>query len=245
MTPFFFGRSTNQLLGLYDPPPGRSTRGAVLCHPWAREYLLAYPTMRQLARRLAETGWHVLRFDYAGTGDSAGDVTEVSPAHWVDDIDTALNELKDMAQLSQLALVGMRLGGTLAARAARRRRDVERLVLWDPVADGRAYLGELGVASPASSAGDVDAQGSVLTAAMRSEVEAVTPASFTAPLPRTLVLDTAPVAASRVLTDSLAAGGVESILEHVPDVRVWREEWGRGGVGLAVQALNRVVAWLS
>jgi hypothetical protein len=31
---------------------------------------------------------------------------------------------------------------------------------------------------------------------------------------------------------------------HVPDIAVWREEWGTGGVGMAVQAISRIVSWL-
>lgn len=100
--------------------------------------------MRLLADMLAAKGCDVLRFDYSGTGDSGGDAATTSFADWESDIETAMDELKDTTGVSRVALVGLRLGGTLAARVAdRRRRDVSALVLWDPVTSGDAYLQEL------------------------------------------------------------------------------------------------------
>ena len=41
---------------------------------------------------LAERGQHVLRFDYRGTGDSFGELAEVSVHDWVEDIALAVRE---------------------------------------------------------------------------------------------------------------------------------------------------------
>ena len=40
-------------------------------------------------------------------------------------------------------LLGQRFGGTLAAEVAKRRPDVNSVVLWEPVIDGRIYLNQL------------------------------------------------------------------------------------------------------
>jgi len=40
-------------------------------------------------------------------------------------------------------MVGLRLGGALATLAALDRGDIESMVLWNPVLDGRSYLDEL------------------------------------------------------------------------------------------------------
>jgi pimeloyl-ACP methyl ester carboxylesterase len=50
-----------------------------------------------------------------------------------EDIDAALDELVRRSGVSRLVLLGIRLGGTLAALVAGRRRDVARLVLWEPL----------------------------------------------------------------------------------------------------------------
>lgn len=48
-----------------------------------------------------------------------------------------------MTRTSRVCLLGMRLGATLAATFAAKRKDVNSLVLWDPVCMGREYLDEL------------------------------------------------------------------------------------------------------
>jgi pimeloyl-ACP methyl ester carboxylesterase len=244
VNPFFFGDSERQLFGVYEPAQGRSERGAVLCYPWAREYLLSHPTVKVLAHRLAEAGWHSLRFDYYGTGDSAGSASDVSQGQCVADIATAVEELKEVAGVKEVALVGMRYGAALTALAAKGRSDVSKLVLWDPVTDGRRYLAELGVAST-NGAPEVDVQGTVLSRRLRDELAAVTPSMFGSGLPRTLLLSTEerPTVA-QAFAVQLEAAGVEYTIEHVADVQVWREEWGRGGAGLGVSAVSRITSWL-
>ena len=249
MNPFFFGTKERRLFGAYDPPRGAGRRGAVICYPWAREYLLSHPTIRHLARLLSGKGFHVLRFDYYGTGDSAGDFADTSQEQWLADVETAIEELKETGQLTQVGLVGLRYGAALAARAAGRRRDIDRLVLWDPVYDGPAYLEELGVAGPAAGpGGEADLKGEVLTERLREGMRSIDLASFGPGLPRTLIVDTADTPSGyEPLRAQLAGAGVACELEQVPDVRVWAEEWGGGGegVGMAVAAANRIVAWMS
>ena len=146
MTPLFFGDRTRRLFGVYSPghAVGARARGAVLCAPWGPEYLRAHRSLAQLGKWLNEAGVHVLRFDWHGTGDSAGDMAEARLDGWVDDLHSAIDELKDTAGLQRVSLVGLRLGATLALRAAAtRRRDIDGLVLWDPVMNGREHLAEL------------------------------------------------------------------------------------------------------
>jgi pimeloyl-ACP methyl ester carboxylesterase len=148
LNPHFFGSTGRPLFGVHfaGHSQGRrcATQAVVLCYPWGQEYLRAHRSMRLLADMIAARGCDVLRFDYSGTGDSGGDATTASFVEWESDIETAIDELKDMAGVSRVSLVGLRLGATLAARVAeRRRRDVSALVLWDPVVSGGAYLQEL------------------------------------------------------------------------------------------------------
>ena len=145
MKPFFFGDSARPLFGLHHPPSGGAPRrwGVVICNPFGQEYLRAHRSLRELANRLAGDGFHVLRFDYYGCGDSAGDSAEASLEQWLLDISAAIAEVKEASASPKFALVGLRLGATLSGLLARQRGDVERLVLWDPILDGAAYLKEL------------------------------------------------------------------------------------------------------
>lgn len=148
MKPFFFGDSARPLFGLHHPPSGGTPRrwGVVICNPFGQEYLRAHRSLRELANRLAAEGFHVLRFDYYGCGDSSGDSEDVSLDQWLLDISAAIAEVKEASASQRFVLLGLRLGATLSAQLASQRGDVERLVLWDPILDGAAYLQELRVA---------------------------------------------------------------------------------------------------
>src|SRR5205823_5877198 len=94
------------------------------------------------ARRLAATGFCVLRFHAHGYGDSDGSTDEVSLASQIRDAIDAVRELKAVARPSTVGLIGGRFGGTVAALAADR-AGAEALVLWDPMVDGHAYAQSL------------------------------------------------------------------------------------------------------
>ena len=94
----------------------------------------------------------MLRFDYFGTGDSAGAGEEGSVEQWSRDVDTAIDELRDTTSLDRVSLVGLRFGGLLAADVAARRKDLDRVVLWDPIVRGEQYVREMLVSEGALSA---------------------------------------------------------------------------------------------
>jgi alpha-beta hydrolase superfamily lysophospholipase len=118
-------------------------RAVLICPPFGHEYIRAHRSLRQLANALSERGHHVLRFDYCGCGDSAGETAEVDADHWLADITAAIDELKEIARVTRVCLVGLRLGGTMAAEVAAARDDVDAMFLWDPVENGGNFLSEL------------------------------------------------------------------------------------------------------
>jgi len=145
MIPCQFGPDGQLRLGIYHAPRASvaTDRGVVLCAPVGQEYMRTHRPLRQLALALADAGLHVLRFDYHGTGDSAGLIGDASLETWIGDIGLAANELADISGASRLSLVGLRTGALFAAAAcARGMPAAEQLVLWDPVVTGRDYLVE-------------------------------------------------------------------------------------------------------
>ncbi len=151
-TPIWFGPENRPLLGwFHSPPDGRARAGVVVCPPIGRDYLQAHYALRLLAEELAELGLCVLRFDYDGTGDSAGDDTDPDRvASWTASVRSALAVVRAMAPIP-LSLVGMRVGAMLAAMVAESEEGIDSLVLWDPVVSGRAYLNEQRALSALSS----------------------------------------------------------------------------------------------
>jgi pimeloyl-ACP methyl ester carboxylesterase len=139
-----FGPARRRLLGIVDEPaPGEySGRAVVLCYPQGLDYASAFRSFRVLATRLRSARCRVLRFDYFGTGDSAGDLGDASIEQWVGDVGAAVREMEALGA-AEVALVGLRLGATLAALSAAKCESVARLVLWEPVLDGARYLADL------------------------------------------------------------------------------------------------------
>jgi pimeloyl-ACP methyl ester carboxylesterase len=141
----FFGDSERPLYGVYHAPPIEhlSDRGVLLCYPVGYEYMGSHWAFRRLAKLLTEAGLHVFRFDYFGTGDSAGESGEGSVAQWKADICLAFDELRDMSGAREVSLIGYRLGAALGAEASTEGLHIKDLVLWDPVVNGKKYIDEL------------------------------------------------------------------------------------------------------
>ncbi len=138
---YYFGNSAEPLFGVHHEAKGtrRQNECVVLCPPIGTEFLRSYRAFRQLASMLAREGYDVLRFDYFGTGDSAGDCLQGSIERWKSDIKTAMDELRELSGVANVSLVGLRFGATLASLVAQEER-LSKLVLWEPVIDGEEYL---------------------------------------------------------------------------------------------------------
>ncbi len=119
---------------------GRNRRGVVLCGTLGHEQHLAHRWWRDLSEGIAGTGCAVVRFDYPGEGDSKGSETQLGAA--LDAIRFVVRFLRDEVGVEEIVLVGLRLGGTLAALVAVE-GGVDRLVLLAPFPRGRAYLREM------------------------------------------------------------------------------------------------------
>lgn len=145
MKQFFFGTGERRLFGVYHLPAGETRKAAVLlCNPFGVEAVRAHRIYRVLAGLLAAEGHAVLRFDYFGTGDSAGACTEFTPSGAVGDILTAHQELTDMSGGARVFWLGLRFGAGLCLAAAEKSpRGLAGLLLWDPVIDGAGYLEDM------------------------------------------------------------------------------------------------------
>lgn len=176
--PFFFG-GTHHLFGCFTRgAPNRARDCAVLlCPPLGHEYVCSYQTFRKLATRLGEAGFPVLRFDYYGTGNSAGDASAPDLVDaWHESISRAVDELRVSSGRERVAVVGLRLGATLAAAVAAERGDIDTAVLWNPCATGKSYLREarmLGLANPEQSTAPAIEAGSVEAAGFHFSTETV------------------------------------------------------------------------
>ena len=144
LVPLFFGPPSRRLYGVWHHPTERARRsGVVLCPPFGPEYASSLAALRALGGALAAAGFPTLRLDYTGTGDSAGELVPDELDVWRDDILTAVAELMRRSGVTAVALVGLRLGATLALHAAEDGVAVHRVVAWEPVIDGGDHLRDL------------------------------------------------------------------------------------------------------
>jgi alpha-beta hydrolase superfamily lysophospholipase len=202
---------------LSAPVGGSGAVGAVIVPPVGYEYWSSHRTLRTLAERLAQQGCRALRFDFDGTGDSAGDQWDRDRMDaWRSGVDHAADALRRWG-VSTLVVIGLRIGGTLALLQG---GDVgaDAVVAWAPVVKGRRYVRELqllGLAvpeapeSPERSGGVVQA-GSVFSAETLADLGAIDLATLPSrPASRVLVVDRDDKPPSASLLERLRALGVE------------------------------------
>jgi exosortase A-associated hydrolase 2 len=264
MTPFFFGGRSRQLFGVYRGPAaasGGAARAVVLCNPWAHEALHAHRSVRQAAAMLADAGLHALQFDYLGTGDSAREMQQVSIADWEEDIRLAVREVTEISNAHRVTLVGLRFGALLAARVAPSLSQVvDRLILWDPVLDGDAYLRELfqtchelasyerhpstrrPVPRPAEEGGGFELLGYPMTDRMMQETAALKLADVAGDLPlETFVMLSGEAKDEAALRTALVPPLRAAAIERIPGIPCWVDYWPRNLQAIPAALLDRLV----
>jgi alpha-beta hydrolase superfamily lysophospholipase len=136
--PQWFGEY-KQFGWMHLPDSGRARAGVVLCPSLGSEATWFHYALRLLAEDLEGRGFAVLRFDYPGTGHSAGDLKRSWPAGVLTaGARAALAHVRETG-IESVAAVGFRLGGLVAASVVGG-GSPDALVLWDPITSGRQFL---------------------------------------------------------------------------------------------------------
>lgn len=245
MSACFFGADARRLFGYHHPPRGAARRGVLLCQPWGPEYQYAHRALRVLAKRLAERGSHVLRFDYHGTGDSSGETTDVSLAGMLADAESGADELRRVCGTGTIDVIGLRLGAAVAAQYAAR-HTVRRLVLWDPVFDGARWIAEhppaRALAGAVNGSGHVEFAGQTVSSAFLDEVAGVTASSCEAVhAEAVLVVETQGV----VNEPGARTTPLHWTTNHVPDAAAWVEDASIWSGQVPAKAIRTIVEWVT
>jgi exosortase A-associated hydrolase 2 len=170
VTPLYLESGKRHLFGIYHAPhPGYRRRDSVIyVPPFAEEMNQARRMAALQARALAATGIGVLLLDLFGTGDSSGDFCDARWELWIEDILVAADWLEARGH-SQTALWGLRMGGLLATAVVSGRPDrFKRLLLWQPITDGKGMLTQFLRMRVAASMGN--AAGGETTDGLRAEL---------------------------------------------------------------------------
>jgi len=118
--------------------------GIVMCHGFTGSRTEAHFLFVKAARAFCEAGWNVLRFDFRGSGESDGRFRDMTINGEIDDALAALQALRaePTVDAARVGLVGLSLGGFVAACASGRDGDVGALVLWSAVAEMAELVSE-------------------------------------------------------------------------------------------------------
>lgn len=260
MQAFYFGEPSRQLFGALHEPAitPANPRVVVVCAPLWQEGVRAHRALRQMSARLAKAGLYAFRFDYYGAGDSAGDTHEGDLAQWLADLTTAIEAASRARGVSRVTLLGLRFGATLAALTAAARSDVDRLVLWEPVVEGRQYIEQALAAhkvwneafrvwrpAPQVSAptDHPEVLGFPLTDAMKRTISSVDLSALSRTAPRALVVERDPAGRGQELKDHLVNLGARADYELVREAEIWRSAELDQAV-VPRQTLDKIVTWL-
>ncbi|MGQ9629819.1 MAG: alpha/beta hydrolase [bacterium] len=147
--PVVFKSAGKQIVGILHAPKMRSRErkpGVVFFHGFAMDK--SSRLFVRTARALADEGFFVLRFDFAGSGDSEGNFEDITIEGEIADGGEAISFLAHQRGVDprRIGVVGNSLGGVVAACLAGRDRRVKSVALWSADADLRAttarFLGE-------------------------------------------------------------------------------------------------------
>jgi alpha/beta superfamily hydrolase len=256
---FHFGGAGRSLFGvLHEPARAGDSRVVIICAPLWQEGIRAHRVLRQLGVRLTKGDHAVFRFDYSGSGDSAGEGEHGDVDVWLEDIGAAIDEVRRTRGVERVSLLGLRFGATLAALATAGRDDVERLVLWEPVVHGARYLEEGSAAHRAWADrfaawrrlpraklpdGREELLGFRVTEAMRRSIAAVDLAGLPRTARRVLIVDRVARDGEGGLSRALTAGGARVDHEVKAEAEVWKQQEGEGVAG-ARETLALIAGWL-
>jgi exosortase A-associated hydrolase 1/exosortase A-associated hydrolase 2 len=139
--PFYLHGDRGPLLAIYYPPATKShpVGDILLAPPFAEEMNRCRAMVAMQARAFSQIGVGTLVLDPYGTGDSAGEFSDGTWDSWRDDLTRGVAWLRSSANGCR-ALWGIRLGAVMAAELALRDSAISRLLLWQPVANGRNYF---------------------------------------------------------------------------------------------------------
>ena len=134
--PITFNNAGAQLVGVLHLPdtPGAAP-GVLLCHGFTGTKSESHFVFTKLARALADSGIAALRFDFRGSGDSEGRFQDMTISGEISDALCALDVFADLPEVDggRLGILGLSLGGCVAACVAGRSDAVRATVLWAPV----------------------------------------------------------------------------------------------------------------
>jgi len=140
--PFFLQSEQGALFSLYFAANNKTDQVILFIPPFAEELNCSRYVIAQQCRILAMQGYSVLWVDLWGTGDSEGEFSEATWEIWQANIALACEYLQERGA-ERVIFWGLRLGGLLAMDCIKDSiLPVEKLILWQPVLQGKLFINQ-------------------------------------------------------------------------------------------------------
>ena len=137
--PIVFYNQGQQLNGILHSPTDRDALcpAVVFFHGFTGTKVEPHRIFVKTARELATIGFYALRFDFRGSGDSEGNFSEMTIGGEVSDAIKSIDVLSAMQGVDpeRIGILGLSMGGCVAACVSGQDKRVKSTVLWAPLSD--------------------------------------------------------------------------------------------------------------
>jgi len=154
-----------QMVGMLHLPDQKGPFPAVaIYHGFTGTKVEPHRIFVKMARALVAQGIAAVRFDFRGSGDSEGDFADMTVSGEIADAIRVLDFLEAQSQVDpqRLGVLGLSMGGAVAASVAGKDERVKSLALWAAVARFELFESEPELLAQARKMGHVDLAGNVL-----------------------------------------------------------------------------------
>ncbi|MCZ6677402.1 MAG: alpha/beta fold hydrolase [Candidatus Poribacteria bacterium] len=137
--PIVFYNHGQQLVGMVHTPDNVASPAPAVAffHGFTGTKVEPHRIFVKTARRLASLGFYALRFDFRGCGDSEGEFSEMTIGGEISDALKSLDVLSEMegVDAERIGVLGLSMGGCVAASVSGLDARVKSAVLWAPLSD--------------------------------------------------------------------------------------------------------------
>jgi uncharacterized protein len=134
----FKNKRGQDLVGIMHHAEGEGPKPClIVCHGFAGTKAGGSRRFIEFSREAVKHGLSVFRFDFAGSGDSEGDLVDLTLDNELDDLESAFLKVQSMdgIDMNRVGILGHCMGGVTAIRAASRSKGIYKTIAWAPFSD--------------------------------------------------------------------------------------------------------------
>lgn len=167
-----------QMVGMFHLPEiDKPVPAVAIYHGFTGTKVEPHRIFVKMARKLNELGIAAVRFDFRGSGDSEGDFANMTMSGEIADALRVLDFLEEQKAVdsNRLGVIGLSMGGAVAASVAGQDNRVKSLALWAAVARFDLFEQNAEEIEKAKKQGYVDVGGNILNITFYEDIQKQNP----------------------------------------------------------------------